>query len=210
MIKRLVFVSLLQCLSAWVLASENHFVGSVKNHQKINLSELEAFPLLVLAKPDQLSFELKSLGFVDVVVDVRQRLADGTQLISGHLLQAGVYLPNSKVTLLDRGAAGITGRVETANRMWSISENPNTKEYRLYVNNMLPNNAQLVAINKHGKNSSKFDISYPEWQPNVAYTGGTIVRHNGQLYRTLWWNRSQRPDETGMVQNPWIPKKLWS
>jgi len=36
--------------------------------------------------------------------------------------------------------------------------------------------------------------SIPAWSPVIAYTGGTIVKYNGKIYRCNWWNQGETPD----------------
>ncbi len=64
----------------------------------------------------------------------------------------------------------------------------------------------LVAVPLGGMSGGAISAqaqSYPEWQPAVAYTGGSRVVYEGNIYEAKWWTQGNNPAVPTNSAHPW-------
>ncbi|WP_247004354.1 glycosyl hydrolase family 18 protein [Halosolutus gelatinilyticus] len=72
---------------------------------------------------------------------------------------------------------------------------------RTVLSNATKLSALLAGIGASGAVAAQED-SYPEWDPDVAYTEGDRVVHGGYVWEAQWWTRGNEPG-TGGEWGPW-------
>lgn len=164
--------------------------------------------LLILAEPEEISFELEGVGLVEVEVDLRQQEGEN-RLIKGRLRQGEVLLPYSAVTLI-QSDQGLTGSLRTLESSWLVSAGAagvrllgasdavaaveNTSVKPVFLPIAVRAVKQLVTQVISASN-------YREWQAEKVYAGGELVRYQGRIYRASWWHHSQQPKQAST--GPW-------